>query len=103
MEQKAVVVNIRGRKPQAIADGEIYIGRAIGMGGWCLDRSIWANPFTGERAEVIKKYDAWIRAPERAPLRARLDELAGKRLCCWCAPDPCHGDVLLKLLSERSA
>ena len=21
-------------------------------------------------------------------------ELKGKRLCCWCKPEACHGDVL---------
>jgi hypothetical protein len=29
-------------------------------------------------------------------------ELAGRDLVCWCAPLPCHGDVLLRLLSELS-
>jgi hypothetical protein len=26
-----------------------------------------------------------------------LHELRGKDLVCWCAPKPCHGDVLLRL------
>jgi hypothetical protein len=24
----------------------------------------------------------------------RLESLAGKLLLCWCAPEPCHGDIL---------
>jgi Domain of unknown function (DUF4326) len=29
-----------------------------------------------------------------------LPELRGLDLVCWCAPLPCHGDVLLRLASE---
>ena len=27
--------------------------------------------------------------------------MSGKTLACWCSPDPCHGDVLAQLFSER--
>jgi hypothetical protein len=30
-----------------------------------------------------------------------LDELEGKTLGCFCKPKPCHGDVLLELLSQK--
>jgi len=37
-------------------------------------------------------------------LLARLHELKGKRLGCFCkASDPCHGDVLVKLVKELCA
>lgn len=46
--------------------------------------------------EAIERYRlhlwAEIRA-ERLPLE-RLAALAGKTLGCWCAPGPCHGEVL---------
>jgi hypothetical protein len=29
-----------------------------------------------------------------------LHELVGKRLCCYCAPSPCHGDVLAELANR---
>ncbi|KKL15193.1 hypothetical protein LCGC14_2508010, partial [marine sediment metagenome] len=29
------------------------------------------------------------------------EELKGKNLVCWCAPLPCHGDVLLELANEE--
>ena len=66
-----------------------------------IDRATqWGNPFVigrdGDRAEVIAKYRAWLwRAFGDGHIG--LDELAaldGKRLACWCAPEPCHGDVL---------
>lgn len=74
---------------------DVYIGRpARGLPG-----SKWANPFRigrdGDRAEVIAKYEAWVRT--RPDLMAALSELEGKILGCWCAPEACHGDVLVRL------
>jgi len=70
---------------------DVYIGRP----------SVWGNPFTigqdGTREEVIDKYREYLKSsPE---LLARLSELEGKVLGCWCAPQACHGDVLLAQIS----
>ena len=57
-------------------------------------RSSSAATATG--AQVIEIYRVWLWREIRAG-RIGLDELAaldGKRLACWCAPEPCHGDVL---------
>jgi len=74
-------------------DNAVYIGRP----------SKWGNPFKigrdGNREEVIKKYREYIL--NRPDLLESLHELRGKVLACWCAPQPCHGDVLLELLKER--
>jgi len=44
---------------------------------------------------VITNYrDHLLSRPE---LIAALPELRGKDLACWCAPEPCHGEVLLEL------
>jgi hypothetical protein len=72
---------------------DVYIGRP----------SPWGNPFVigpdGNRVEVIKKYRAWITSDDRVAvaLRHNLHLLRGRRLVCWCAPAPCHGDVLAEL------
>jgi len=76
---------------------EIYIGRANQSRH--LKRSKWANPYKigrdGSREEVIRKYERWLlKQPE---LMAALPELRGKILGCWCSPQACHGDVLLRL------
>ena len=74
--------------------------------------SIWGNPYSRHRAsddefrvetraEAIEKYEAYVRGSEW--LLRHLPELRGKRLGCWCAPKPCHGDVLVKLLAEVEA
>ncbi len=71
---------------------DIYIGRP----------GPWGNPFQigehGTREEVIALYERWIRVNPK--LLARLGELRGKILGCWCHPKPCHGDVLVKLVEE---
>jgi hypothetical protein len=64
--------------------------------------SKWGNPFhigrDGNREQAIEKYEIHLR--RRPDLLAALPELAGKRLGCHCKPAACHGDVLVKLLSE---
>lgn len=66
----------------------VYVGRP----------SKWGNPFEigrdGDRAEVIEKFAAHLL---NGPLIEDIDELRGKDLVCWCAPLPCHADVLLRL------
>jgi hypothetical protein len=64
-----------------------------------VDRATpWGNPFVigrdGDRATVIAAYcDQHL--PSRPDLLARLGELRGKALGCWCAPLACHADVLI--------
>lgn len=75
---------------------DVYIGRP----------SPWGNPFRlrdeAERAAVIRRYRTWLaRRPELIE-RARR-ELRGKRLGCWCAPRPCHGDVLAEIANRADA
>lgn len=69
-----------------------------------IDRpSIWGNPFKigpdGTRSQVIAKYRDWILTQPH--LLARLPELRGKVLGCWCSPQMCHGDVLAELADAQ--
>ena len=86
-------------KRAGLPSGAVYIGRA--MSRYRLPQSKWANPFKvyldGSRAEVILKYREWLLD---SPLVDDLMELAGKDLVCWCAPEPCHGDVLLEAVNQ---
>ena len=69
---------------------DVYIGRP----------SKWGNPFSigldGNRNEVISKYTKWIQ--DNKELLSDLHELKGKTLGCWCKPNDCHGDILVKLV-----
>lgn len=61
----------------------------------------WGNPFVigqhGTRVEVIAKYRAHV-ANRHTEIRR---ELRGKDLVCWCAPLPCHADVLLEIANAK--
>ncbi len=65
--------------------------------------SPWGNPFEigpqCSREQAIAKYEVHIR--RRPDLLARLPELVGKRLGCYCHPLLCHGHVLIKLMQEQ--
>ena len=82
---KPSVVNIKNN-PDV---NYVYIGRP----------SKWGNPFVigrdGNRDEVVRKYLDYILESEN--LLNDLHELKGKNLGCYCAPELCHGDVLIVL------
>jgi hypothetical protein len=92
------VLNYKTTK--GVPAGAVYIGRANPRYG--LPASKWANPFKekrdGTRDEVIAKYRE--RLLGNAQMMADLHELRGRDLVCWCAPLPCHGDVLLELANR---
>jgi hypothetical protein len=75
---------------------DVYIGRGQG--------SEWGNPFKipgdGDRDTVIRKFCEYLET--RPDLLARVGELHGKRLGCWCAPRACHGDVLAELADHAA-
>lgn len=74
--------------------GSVYVGRP----------TVWGNPFEigrdGNREEVIAKYRALIEEHSWMIERAQRD-LRGKHLVCWCAPLPCHADVLLEIANAQ--
>lgn len=63
-------------------------------------RTEWGNPFEmpgdGDRGEVVANYAAHY-ILFKPSLLSKLDTLRGKALGCWCAPEKCHGDVLVEL------
>lgn len=80
---------VLNKRVDGVPAGAIYIGRG----------SKWGNPFVirrdGTRAEVIAKHERWLRSQHH--LLRGLDALRGRDLVCFCAPQPCHGDLLLRL------
>jgi hypothetical protein len=70
-----------------------------------IDRSTrWGNPFVidrdGTRDEVLQLYKTWVTTSQDAKarwIRQHVSELRGQILGCWCAPQPCHGDILYEL------
>lgn len=83
---------VLNKKRDGVPEGAVYIGRP----------SKWGNPFVigadGTREQVIDLYREYlVRSPS---LAAQVGELRGKDLVCWCAPQACHGDVLLDLANR---
>ena len=77
----------------------VYIGDREPHTGW--QRSDWYNPSkVGKhgRTNAVALYRAYIL--EQLDLLARLPELRGKVLGCWCYPELCHGSVLIELLAS---
>jgi hypothetical protein len=81
---------------------DVYIGRP----------SPWGNPFShkkdtlaefrvSSRTEAIRRYEEWLLAQPNMVLRVK-NELKGKILGCWCAPLPCHGEVLARIADEEA-
>lgn len=78
---------------------DVYIGRP----------SEWGNPFTHQRdtladilvasrQDAVAAYREFLRNRVRSGEPGLVEKLAalhGKTLGCWCAPQACHGDVLL--------
>lgn len=69
-----------------ITKDDVYIGRG----------SPWGNPFKigvdGNRDEVCDKFEK-LTLPH-----LNLEPLRGKNLVCFCAPQRCHGDSILRAL-----
>lgn len=86
-----------------------------------IDRSTrWGNPYImgihGDRDTVCDAYlywlNRWIEYKEEVKMLVgirifsnkvvveHLHELKGKDLVCWCAPNRCHGEVLLALSNK---
>lgn len=69
-------------------------------------RTPWGNPFpirgTVAREAAIGLYRTWL--THRLALDPLfLEPLRGKRLACWCAPLPCHGQAILEALDRSEA
>jgi hypothetical protein len=93
------VVNLKGHRDDPGFADVVYVGRAMHRGGWHLLASPLASPFRpgpdGSREEVVASYRAYLLG--RPDLLALLPELRGRRLGCWCAPEPCHAAVIAEL------
>lgn len=67
-----------------IPSSAVYVGRG----------SNWGNPYVigrdGTREQVILKFKRFI-LPD-----LDVKELKGKSLVCFCAPEACHADLILK-------
>lgn len=80
---------------------DVYIGRAgKGLDGY------FGNPIKLEKGEergsTIEKYRDYFydRLQTDSEFKKRILSLKGKSLGCFCAPNPCHGDVIKEYLDN---
>jgi hypothetical protein len=88
-------MKVINRKPDGVPDGATYIGRP----------TIYGNPFKigpdGTREQVVKKFEVYFyeRLKHDNRFRVAVKKLeTAEALCCWCAPLPCHGDVIARYI-----
>lgn len=97
------VVNLRGHRDDPAFADVVYVGRALRMGGWNLLTSPLADPYRvgrdGSLAKVLARYEALLMS--RADLRALARSLRGRRLGCWCAPNPCHAELIARIADNE--
>jgi hypothetical protein len=93
------VVNLKGHREDPDFADVVYVGRAIYRGGWKLPGSPLASPSRpgrdGSRVQVLARYRQHLLG--RPDLLALLPGLRGRRLGCWCVPEPCHAQVIAEL------
>ena len=74
-----------------------------------IDRaSVWGNPFImdtsketmdGDRDTVCNSYELFFQC--KPSLQARLHELKGCVLACWCYPNRCHGQYIADAVNNK--
>ena len=98
LRQKQPVASQYPMVPPGIREGAVFIGRG----------TVYGNPYkigdgvTRENALFLfRKHIEKMAVDFPDLLQARLDELRGKTLACWCREcDACHGDVWLEFANR---
>jgi len=84
-----------GRKGRG-KDG--YFGNPIIVGRVCVCGIKHCYP--GGTIKCYREY-FYKRLANDPMFKASVEELKGKRLGCFCKPDPCHGDVIVEYLENE--
>lgn len=83
----------------------IYIGRNMNFYVKGAIASKWKNPYSVKKYginESLKLYEEYLL--NNKELLNDINELKGKTLGCWCknnGDEPCHGDILVKLINKK--
>lgn len=86
-------MRVLNKRRDGVPPGAVYVGRPTKFG----------NPFPirheRDRLDIIDRYQDWLLAQPELVATVKA-ELRGKDLVCWCAPKPCHADVLLRIANQ---
>ncbi len=82
-------MRILNRRVDGLPEGSVYVGRP----------GKWGNPFPRgkgrTREQAIAEHAEWIKTQPQ--LMRDLYQLKGKDLVCWCYPEPCHAETLMRM------
>lgn len=97
-------IQLRRTKGWRMPENTVKVDRSTRWGNpWTISKAREAG-FTGTDADLRRMTVGMFRngcarcLPVVAGIMARVGELRGKNLACWCPLDqPCHADVLLEI------
>ena len=95
------VVKLKKTNEKIIQNCDIYIGRKYDLGGWYMEQSKWHNPYSSKQyglEKSLKMFENYL--TQNPDLMFSLLDLKYGVLGCWCKPQQCHGDILLKHLDN---
>lgn len=96
----------KGDDGEPVDSALLYWAEAEGHDEKITRNTDWGNPFVigedGDRETVISKYSKYLEMKDGLLHRLKSGELSGKLLVCWCCPDGCHGDILMKKTKEAN-
>lgn len=77
-----------------------YVGRPTVFGNpYSHKEGTTARFKVATREEAIAKFEEWV-LTKPGLIRLIKQELKAKILGCWCAPLPCHAEVLARIANE---
>jgi hypothetical protein len=91
--EEVAMPKVLNRYRNGLPAGAAYIGRP----------SKWGNPFPlkdfADRESCLAAYRDWLES-QPVLIEDAKRELAGRDLVCFCAPKPCHGDILIEIANS---
>jgi len=79
---------------------DVYVGRPSPFGNPFSWKSDTLAQFRCTQEDCLRLYETWLLGQPELVARVKA-ELRGKVLACWCAPKPCHGDILARIANEK--
>lgn len=82
----------------------VYVGRGSPYGNpFPIMIPDWGNRGQSRtREQAIAEFDYWINQPDQFELREKIRKnLKGKDLVCYCAPQKCHADTLMRISEDE--
>lgn len=94
---------VLNKRTDTIPPNAVYVGRPSKYGNGMTIKEMRALFPNDTKDELHRRAVEWFREYAREMLKIEpswLEPLRGKDLVCWCAPLPCHADVLLELANR---